>query len=69
MTEPIVTITHCKRLGYCAKGMRAFFLRHGLDWQAFRTEGVHADALEATGDAMAIRAAALAREDAQRGEA
>lgn len=67
MTEAIVTLEHCRRLRYCARGMRAFFARHGLDWTAFRARGLPADEIEATGDAMAIRAAALAREDAQRG--
>lgn len=68
MDEPIVTVTHCKSLGYCARGMRAFFAQHGLDWQAFRDVGLPASVIEGTGDAMAIRAAALARETARRGD-
>lgn len=69
MTEPIVTLAHCRALGYCARGMRDFFASAGLDWTAFRTEGLPADVIESTGDAMAQRAAALAREEAQRGAA
>jgi hypothetical protein len=43
--------------------MRAFFARHGLDWPRFRAEGLPAEQIEATGDAMAARAAELARAD------
>ncbi len=69
MTEPIVTLAHCRALGYCARGMRTFFAQHGLDWQQFRERGMPADQIEATGDAMAQRAAALAREEVARGAA
>ena len=68
MNEPVVTLEHCRRLGYCARGMRAFFASHGLDWTAFREMGLPAPTIEATGDAMAIRAAELARAEAQKGE-
>lgn len=67
MSDPIVTLEHCRSLGYCARGLRAFFARHGLNWDAFRVEGAPASQIEATGDAMAMAAARLAREDAQRG--
>ncbi len=69
MTEAIATIDHARRLGYCSRGMRAFFELHALDWQQFRDRGLPADVIEATGDAMAIKVAALAREDAAKGEA
>lgn len=59
----VVTIEHCRRLGYCAQGMRAWFAERGLDWDTFRTAGLPADVIEATGDDMAKRAAALAREE------
>lgn len=64
MVEAVVTIEHCRRLRYCAKGMREFFTRHGLDWQLFRTSGLPAEQIEATGDAMGIAAARLARQEA-----
>lgn len=66
MNEPLVTLEHCRRLGYCARGMRAFFARLGLDWDLFRSRGLPADEIEATQDAMAMAAARLAREEAQR---
>lgn len=59
----IVRIEHCRQLRYCARGMRAFFERHGLDWQRFRAEGLPVEDFERTGDAMAIAAARLARMD------
>lgn len=65
MTEPLVKLDHCRALGYCARGMREFFALHGLDWQAFREAGLPADTIEATGDAMAVAAANLARQQAQ----
>ena len=40
--------------GFCAKGARAFFIRYDLDWQQFRHEGLPADNLLQTGDALAV---------------
>jgi len=68
MDEPIVTLAHCRTLGYCAHGMRTFFARHGLDWAGFREHGAAASVIEATGDSMAIAAAQLARDEAEQGE-
>jgi hypothetical protein len=42
--------------------VRPWFARHGLDWQAFFEQGISADKLRATGDALiepVIRAAEL----------
>jgi hypothetical protein len=64
VSDPIVTLAHARTLGYCASGMRAFSVAQALDWQQFRTEGLPASVFEGTGDAMAIRVAALAREQA-----
>lgn len=69
MTEAIVTLEHCRRLRYCSRGLRTFFARHGLDWHAFRHDGLPASVIAGTGDAMAIAAARLARDDAQQGRA
>lgn len=67
MSEPIVTLEHCRRLGYCSRGLRGFFAAHGLDWNGFRENGLPAPTIEATGDAMAMRAAQLARSEEPRG--
>lgn len=60
---PLVKLEHVRRLGYCSRGLRAFFTSRGLDWCEFKSNGLPADVVEATGDAMAIRAAELARSE------
>jgi hypothetical protein len=40
MTIPVVTMKHCRRLGYCARGVREFFLRHKLDYDSFLKNGI-----------------------------
>ena len=45
----------------CSRGARAFFQRHGLDWEKFRHEGLPAEVIEATGDAMALQVVEVAR--------
>lgn len=62
--DPLVTLAHARSVAYCSRGMRAFFAQHGLDWTEFLRHGLPASVLEATGDAMAIRAAAVARDAA-----
>lgn len=56
--------------GYCVKGMRQFAARHSLDFDAFAREGVDADVLLNTGDAMAaaIVQAATEEQNGQREE-
>ena len=56
----IVKIEHAHAAGYCSKGMRLFAKRHGLDWPKFVREGIPAEELEATGDAMATKIVRLA---------
>ena len=72
----IVTIQHLHtvptwttRTGYCAKQSRAFFAEHGLDWLAFVRQGVDAEVLLATGNALAAHLVAHARavEEARNG--
>lgn len=46
----------------CSRGARAFLRRHGYDWQRFLREGVPAELLLETGDAMAIKVVEVARE-------
>lgn len=63
MTAPDVTVTmeHVRAARMCSRGARAFFERHGLDWQRFLTEGLPAEQIEATGDAMALKVVEVAR--------
>lgn len=51
----IITRSHMDELGYCARGARRWFDRMGLDWPAFVRDGIDAEVLLATGDAMAAR--------------
>jgi hypothetical protein len=53
MSELIVTHADMRSLGYCNRGAREWFTRHGLDWSRFIDEGLPADVLLATGDSMA----------------
>ena len=66
MTDKGVTVKmeHLRRLGYCSSGVRAFFERHGMDYPAFLRDGVSAERLAETGDAMALSAI----EEAARGQ-
>ena len=46
----------------CFGGARPWFRRHGLDWQDFLANGIEAERLEATGDALAFRVTSIAAE-------
>ena len=50
----------------CFQGARPWFRRHGLNWQAFLAEGLPAEVLAATGDALAQRVIAEAEKRATR---
>jgi len=50
-----VTLRDARRLGYCARGCRAWCERHGFAWADFRGHGLPLDQVVATGDAMALR--------------
>jgi hypothetical protein len=47
-----VTIQDLRAARYCLAGVRPWFRRHGLDWQAFLDSGIEADTLRATSDAL-----------------
>jgi hypothetical protein len=61
----IVTITDIRRAGYCASGARRWFESRGFDFKTIMREGVSAEALLATHDAMAERSVAFAMERAR----
>ena len=62
-----VYLRHLRALDYCARGSRAFFQRHGWDWHQFLQNGLEAEAFRKTGDAMAMKAAQVAEQEATRG--
>ncbi|MCR6497102.1 hypothetical protein LJB71_14800 [Thermomonas sp. S9] len=57
-----VTIAHVRAAGMCVHGARTWFARHGLDFRAFLREGIPAQVMLATGDAMALRVVEVARQ-------
>jgi hypothetical protein len=60
--EPIlVTMRHVRAAQMCSRGARAFFDRHGLDWQKFLAEGLPVEVIEKTGDAMALQVVKVAK--------
>ena len=62
----VVTMKHIRQCRMCSRGTRAFFAKHGLDWSEFLRAGLPVEALEQTGDAMALQVAATARAEQER---
>lgn len=61
-----VTMRHVYAARGCAWGARRFLVRHGLDARAFfLAGGLPAEQIEATGDAMALAVARIARAEAE----
>lgn len=65
MTEEIIVTTrHVRAAEMCLiPGARNFFARHNLDFRAFVKEGIDAQLLAATGDAMALAVVAIATKE------
>jgi len=61
-TQTVITIDHVRAAGLCVNGSRSWFARHGLDFRAFLRDGLDAETLLATGDAMAQRVVNCARQ-------
>lgn len=55
MEAEIVRIDDITRAGHCASGARRWFEAHGLDFRDFLKNGLAAETLLATGDALAVR--------------
>lgn len=53
--EHRISIDHVRAVGLCVNGTRTWFARHDLDFRAFLRDGVDAQTLLRTGDAMAQR--------------
>jgi hypothetical protein len=58
--QPIATLEHARRAGYCARGMRRWFEGRDRTWSEFVAHGVPVAWLRAQGDAMADRVADIA---------
>lgn len=59
----IITHRHCREVGYCNRGLRQMCDRIGIDWPGFLKNGIAADELRKTGNAMAERVIAHAEKD------
>lgn len=59
--QVLVKMEHIREARMCSRGARTFFERHGLDWRKFLKDGLPAETLEATGDAMALQVVEVAR--------
>ena len=57
-----VTYDDIAKAGYCASGARRWFEAHNLDFKDFIANGIEAEVLLATGDAMAERVVAMKQE-------
>lgn len=57
-----VTISDVRAAGYCVRGAREWFARHGLDFRAFLKHGIAEHELLASGDAIAAEVIKQKRE-------
>lgn len=57
----IVTMKDIRACRMCSGGTRAFFTKHGMDWNLFLKEGLPEEQFIATGDAMAMQVVEVAR--------
>lgn len=64
MIEVNVTVKDVRntQIFYCGSGLHAWFKRNNLDFVKFLDSGISSTELEATGDAMALRAVEIARD-------
>ncbi len=59
--DVLVLFEHIHAAGFCSRGGRPWFARHGLDWGRMVIDGIPASVLDATGDALAHKVTEIAR--------
>lgn len=59
----LIGMKDVRKQKWCAKGARDFCKRHGIDWEQFRTSGVSAETMLATGDSMAAKLVEAAQKE------
>ena len=64
MTDLVVTMRHVRAAKLCSRGARAWCEANGFSWSTLLDHGLPVQELEQTGDALALRAVAAAREEA-----
>lgn len=50
------------RRGFCRDRSKEWARRHGIDWRAFKRDGIDSDVLLATGDGFALKLVEWARQ-------
>lgn len=56
-----ITITDIRAAGHCARGAKAWFERHDLDFKDFLKNGIEEEELLKSGDALAVRVVDMKR--------
>lgn len=56
-----IYMNHIREAKMCAKGTRQFFVNRGWDFQDFLKNGIDAEKLIETGDAMALQVVEVAK--------
>jgi hypothetical protein len=64
ISDPMVYTRHLRQARYCVRVARLWAVQNDLDFDKFVREGVRASELEATGDALGIKLARIARDEA-----
>lgn len=59
-----VHMRHVRAAGLCSQGGREWCRRHNLSWSDFLANGLDAEVVRATGDALAMRALTEAEKEA-----
>ncbi|QXV73587.1 putative tail assembly protein [Rhizobium phage RHph_X2_30] len=59
----VVFMRHIRSANLCAGGTRQWFRRQGFDWTDFLNNGIPIEKMEATGDPLALRVTAIARQE------
>ena len=61
--EVMIRMCHARALGYCARGVRMWCQRHGVDYMRLLGDGVPADEVLAVGDEFGRRVVELAMQE------
>lgn len=61
----MVRIEHVRECNLCVRGARQWFKSHGLDFQVFLNQGYPVEVIEGTRDALGLKVASIAREEAE----
>ena len=63
----VVRLSHIRKADLCHSGARRWFNSYGFSWADFLMNGKSADELEQTGDPLALKVVAIAREESENG--